>query len=137
MIQFRTEPLDVDAFKIAKGALGPLVPDARALESNGLEEEGVWAYSFPRMPGKMWHHGVVGRGAEGRIAVNKSLGRVFSKGYLAENSNEAVSKTVRPHLDAILTSPLQEIQPFKGTLQGFADKLSQRASPAPIVGRSL
>lgn len=123
VVQFRTEPLDVDAFKVAKRALGPFVPDARALESKELEEEGVWAYSFPRMPGKMWHQGVAGRGAEGRIAVNKSLGRVFSKGCLAENSNEAVSKTIRPHLNAILASPLQEIQPFKGTLQGFSDKL--------------
>lgn len=68
-----------------------------------------------------------GGSAEGRIAVNKSLGRVFSEGYLAENSNEAVRKTVRPHLDAILASPLQEIQPFKGTLQGFADKLNELA----------
>lgn len=127
VVQFRTEPLDVDAFKIAKGALGPFVPDARALESKELEEEGVWAYSFPRMAGKLWHQGVAGRGAEGRIAVNKSLGRVFSKGLLRGDSSEAVRKTIRPHLDAILASPLQEIQPFRSTLQGFAGKLDELA----------
>lgn len=127
VIQFRTEVLDVDALKLAKGVLGPFVPDARALESKELEEAGAWAYSFPRMPGKLWHQGVAGRGAEGRIAVNKSLGRVFSKGYLAENSNEAVSNTIRPHLDATLTSPLQEIEPFRSTLQGLADKLDELA----------
>lgn len=127
VVQFRTEPLDVDAFKVAKGALGPFVPDARALENKELEEVGAWAYSLQRMPGKMWHQGVAGRGAEGRIAVNKSLGRVFSKGCLAENSNVAVETTIRPHLNAILASPLQEIQPFKDTLQGFADKLDDLA----------
>lgn len=127
VVQFRTEPLDVDAFKIAKGALCPFVPDARALESKELEEEGAWAYSFSLMPGKMWHQGVAGRGAEGRIAVNRSLGRVFSKGYLAGDSDEAVNKIIRPHLDAILASPLQEIQPFKSTLQGFVDKLDELA----------
>lgn len=125
VVQFRTEPLDVDAFKVAKGALGPFVPHARALESKELEEAGAWAYSFPRMPGKLWHQGVAGRGAQGRIAVNKSL--VFSQGFLADNSNEAVSKTIRPHLDAILASPLQEIQPFRSTLQGFVDKLDELA----------
>lgn len=127
VIQFRTEQLDVDAFKIAKAALGPFVPDARALESKELEEEGAWAYSFPRLSGKMWHQGVTGRGAEGRIAVNKSLGRVFSKGCLKDDSSEAVKKTIRPHLDAILASPLQEVQPFRGTLQSFADKLDELA----------
>ncbi|KAJ0117761.1 hypothetical protein J7T55_001961 [Diaporthe amygdali] len=127
VVQFRTEPLDVDAFRIAKSALGSFVPDARALKSQELEKVGAWAYSFPRMPGKMWHQGIAGRGAAGRVAVNKSLGRVFSKGCLAEDSNEAVEKTIRPHLDAILASPLEEILPFKGVLQGFANKLDELA----------
>lgn len=125
VVQFRTEALDIDAFKIAKGALGPCVPDATTLASKELEEEGAWAYSFPRLLGNMWHQGVAGGGAEGRIAVNKSLGHVFSKGCLAESSEEAVTKTIRPHLNAILASPLQELQPFKGTLQGFSDKLDE------------
>lgn len=34
-------------------------------------------------------------------------------------------KTVRPHLDAISASPLQEILPFKSALQGFADKFDE------------
>ena len=44
--QFRTEPLDLEAFEIAKKALGPVVPDAVALEDEDLSSEGVWAYSF-------------------------------------------------------------------------------------------
>lgn len=62
------------------------MPDAQALKDEELEKVGVWANSFARMPGKLWRQGVAGRGAEGRIAVNKSLGRVFSKGHLAEKS---------------------------------------------------
>jgi hypothetical protein len=127
VVQFRTEPLDVGAFKIAKGALGSYVPDARALDDKELESEGAWAYSFTRMPGKMWVHGVAGRGDEGRIAVNRSLGRIFSKGYLANNSNEAVRNNIRAHLDAILASPLEEILPYKATLEGFVNNLNELA----------
>lgn len=79
------------------------------------------------MPGKMWHQGVAGRGAEGRITVNKSLGRIFSKGCLAYYSNEAVTSKVRPHLDAILASPLEEILPYKDILEGFGNNLDELA----------
>ena len=51
VVQFRTDPLDLDAFKIAKGSLGSFVPDARALEDEELENHGAWAYSFTRMRG--------------------------------------------------------------------------------------
>jgi hypothetical protein len=127
VVQFRTEPLDVNAFKIAKGALGSFVPDVRSLDDEELESDGAWAYSFARMPGKIWHQGVAGRGAEGRIAVNKSLGRVFSKGFLAYNSDEAIRNQVRPHIDAILASPLEEVLPYKDTLEGFANNLDELA----------
>ncbi|KAF2462153.1 hypothetical protein BDY21DRAFT_389577 [Lineolata rhizophorae] len=127
VIQFRTEPLDISAFKIAKGALGSFVPDTRALDDTELKSEGAWAYSFARMPGKMWYQGVAGRGAEGRIAVNKSLGRVFSKGCLANNSSEAVRNKIQAHLDAILASPLEEILPYKVTLEGFVNNLDELA----------
>lgn len=95
-MQFRTEPLDLDPFNIAKGALGPYVPSGRALDDEELESEGAWAYSFAHIPGKLWHYGVAGKGADGRIAVSKSLGCVFSKGFLAEASDKAVSTKVEP-----------------------------------------
>lgn len=123
VFQFRTEKLDVEAFKVAKGALGNFVPGAIWLQSEELEKEGVWAYSLVRMPGVMWHLGVTGEGPAGRISVNKSLGRVFSKGYLARNSNDAINKTIRPHLDAILASSLDEVIPYKKSLQNIANKL--------------
>ncbi|KZZ96529.1 hypothetical protein AAL_03758 [Moelleriella libera RCEF 2490] len=127
VVQFRTEPLDINAFKIAKAALGSFVPDAEALGNEELESARAWAYSLTLMPGKMWLRGVAGKGAEGRIAVNKSLGRVFSKGFLADNSCEAVETKLRPHLDAILASPLEDILPYKATIESFAKRLDEFA----------
>lgn len=68
VIQFRTERLDIDSFLTAKGALGPYVPDAKALDDEELENAGAWAYSFTLMPGDMWHQGIVGKGDEGLIS---------------------------------------------------------------------
>lgn len=48
VIQFRTEQLDLDAFAVAKGTLGQVVPDVVALQDEELENEGVWAYSLER-----------------------------------------------------------------------------------------
>ncbi|KAI0517354.1 hypothetical protein F5B22DRAFT_119286 [Xylaria bambusicola] len=127
VVQFRTEALDINAFKIAKAALGSFVPDAEALGNEELESARAWAYSLTLMPGKMWLRGVAGKGAEGRIAVNKSLGRVFSKGFLADNSCEAVETKLRPHLDAILASPLEDILPYKATVESFAKRLDEFA----------
>lgn len=127
VVQFRTEPLDINAFKIAKAALGSFVPDIEALGNEELESARAWAYSLTLMPGKMWLRGVAGKGAEGRIAVNKSLGRVFSKGFLADNSCEAVETKLRPHLDAILASPLEDILPYKATVESFAKRLDEFA----------
>ena len=41
VVQFRTEPLDVGAFKIAKAALGSFVPDVEALGNEELESAGA------------------------------------------------------------------------------------------------
>lgn len=123
--QFRTEKLDVDAFSIARDALGPVVPEATALGSDELEGQGAWAYSMNRLPGQLWVHGVAGKGGEGRIAITKSLGRVLSKGLLASSSGEAVDTKIRPHLEAILASPLEEIDPWRGHIQSYLDKLEQ------------
>jgi hypothetical protein len=46
VIQFRNEQLDLDAFKVAKSALGQAVPDAVALPDKELQGESVWAYSL-------------------------------------------------------------------------------------------
>lgn len=123
--QFRTEPLDLNVFKIARQALGPTVPDATALEDEELLSQGVWAYCFNLLPGKMWFKGICGRGAQGRVAINKSLGRVLSKGCLASNSDEAVDGRVRSHLEVLLASSNGDVKPYHHQLQGFVDKLDQ------------
>ncbi|MDF2434798.1 MAG: hypothetical protein JWP44_4429 [Mucilaginibacter sp.] len=125
VLQFRTEPLDLDAFQIAKRALGAIVPDAKALENEELLSEHVWAYSLTRLHGKMWIRGVEGKGAEGRIAINRSLGRAFSKGYISSSSGEAVNSKIRPHLEAILASPSQEILPYRHHFESFLEKLEE------------
>lgn len=114
-------------YRIAKAALGSFVPDAEALGNEELESARAWAYYLTFMPGKMWLRGVAGKGAEGRIAVNKSLGRVFSRGFLADNSCKAVETKLRPHLDAILASPLEDILPYKATVESFAKRLDEFA----------
>lgn len=129
VLQFRTEPLDLDAFKTARRVLGSVVPDARALEDEELLNDHVWAYSLGRLHGKMWVHGVAGKGPEGRIAINRSLGRIFSKGCLTNSSGsgsgEAVDSKIQPHLEAILASSLQEISPHRHDVESFLDKLEQ------------
>ena len=77
------------------------------------------------LPGQMWVHGVAGKGAEGRVSINKSLGRVFSQGLLANSSGEAVDTKIRPHLEAVLESRLEQIDPWLSHIQSYLDKLEQ------------
>ncbi|KAH9890722.1 hypothetical protein F4778DRAFT_752058 [Xylariomycetidae sp. FL2044] len=121
--QLRTEPLDLNAFKVAREALGSVVPHAQALENEELLDNRVWAYSLTRLHGKMWLHGIAGKGAEGRIAINRSLGSIFSNGCLSRSSTEAVDNTIRPHLEAILASSLDEVLPFRRRFETFLEKL--------------
>ncbi|KAL4903325.1 hypothetical protein BDW74DRAFT_179744 [Aspergillus multicolor] len=121
--QFRTDPLELASFNTAKEILGSVVPEVVVLESEELRNEGVYAYSLTRVPGQTWLHGICGKGAEGRIAINKSLGKVFSKGFMATTSEDAVEENVRPHLEAILASEQDEIIAYRPHVQGFLDKL--------------
>ncbi|KAJ5945962.1 hypothetical protein N7454_002801 [Penicillium verhagenii] len=75
--------------------------------------------------GKMSLHGMADKGAQGRIAVNKSLGRVLSKLCLDNSSDKAVDNRVRSHVEALLASPLEDINPYRHQLQGFHDKPEQ------------
>ncbi|KAK4098388.1 hypothetical protein N658DRAFT_518019 [Parathielavia hyrcaniae] len=133
VVQFRTEQLDLDAFNIARDALGDVVPHATALPDEELEAAGAWAYSFNRLPGTVWVRGMAGRGAEGRIAVNKSLGQVFARGWLAEGSGEAVTKRVRPHLEVVLASELEAVTPYRALLQGLLDRVDEFGRLPPWV----
>ncbi|KAJ5718618.1 hypothetical protein N7488_004264 [Penicillium malachiteum] len=128
--QFRSEPLDTRAFQLAQKTLGSVVPSVRALPDEDLLRAGIWAYSFNRMPGKLWLHGITGKGAEGRVAMNKSLGRVMSEGFLAETSEAALSG-VQSHLEALLASPLEAINPYRPQLQGYLNNI-ERLKALPL-----
>ncbi|KAK0735318.1 hypothetical protein B0T21DRAFT_402113 [Apiosordaria backusii] len=107
VIQFQTEKLDLNAFKVAKDALGQVVPNVMALENEELENKGVWAYSLKRLLGRI------------------SLGRILSKGCLTNSSGKAMSTKVRPHLEAILASPLNKVATYRPLLQRFLNKLNE------------
>ncbi|KAI0389070.1 hypothetical protein F5Y17DRAFT_156706 [Xylariaceae sp. FL0594] len=126
-VQFRTEPLGLESFQEARRVLGSCVPEVQHLADEELEKAGVWAYYATRMPGQIWLRAVAGKGIEGLVTVNKSLGRVFSNGFMASNSHEAVESTIRPHLDAILASPLEEILPFRERLEDYSKRLDEFA----------
>lgn len=131
VIQFRTEELGLEAFELAYQTIPDYVPQCQVLPSDELENDGVWVYWMNRMPGKMWLHGVTGKGAEGRIAVNKSLGQVFSNGFIAHDSSDAITKTVRPHLEAVLnaiqSSTLDEALPYQDMLKKAYENLDSFA----------
>jgi len=123
VIQFRSKRVDVSAFAIAKEILGHYVPDIEALRNEELEKAGVWAYYMNRIPGEVWLREQKQKNPQGRMGVNKSLGRIFSKGFMADNSREAVNSVLRPKVDMLLASNLKDIMPFKETLQGLSEKL--------------
>ncbi|KLU84909.1 hypothetical protein MAPG_03943 [Magnaporthiopsis poae ATCC 64411] len=78
VVRFRTEELDLDTFRTARKALGgEVVPEAGVLEDDGLKVHGIHAYWVTRIPDRIWL-----RGDAGRVSVCKSLGQVFSKGFL-------------------------------------------------------
>ncbi|CAK7229411.1 hypothetical protein SEUCBS140593_007234 [Sporothrix eucalyptigena] len=116
VIQLRTEVLDLEAFALARATLGEaIVPWVRELESEELNVAGVWAYAMERIPGQMWLRGVASKGAAGRVAINRSLGGVLARGQVVGHgtSDDALIKHVRPHLEAIVASPLTEIDPYR------------------------
>lgn len=94
-MQFCTEVLDLGVFRVTRTALGSVVSDVLALEDEELLHKSVWTYSITRLYGETWVRGVAGKGAQGRIAISRSFGHVFSKGFLASSRSEAVNGQIR------------------------------------------
>jgi hypothetical protein len=127
VLQFRTEPLDVTPFATARTVLGPaVIPTCQRLASPSLEAEGVWAYVQDRKPGQLLLHADRTQGRPARIAAASSLGHILSRGHPSDTSASAITNRLRPHLTAILTSPLSEITPaHRDTAQHLLASLSQ------------
>lgn len=49
VIQFRPEVMDLEPFRIAREALGPVVPDIALLEDEELALNSIWAYRMTRI----------------------------------------------------------------------------------------
>lgn len=66
--------------------------------------------------------GVPARAPKAPSPSTSHLGRVFARGCLASVSRDAVASTVRPHVEAILASALEEIVPYKPLLRALLGK---------------
>jgi hypothetical protein len=125
VIQFRPEELDTTPFNIARTALGSIVPDIGRLEDEELDQNGISAYWMTRCPGKTWLEGVRGKEATALITVNRSLGRVLSRGLVEGKSESVIEQKLRPHLRQLLASQDDGICPFHDIAQKLLNKLDQ------------
>jgi hypothetical protein len=128
VVQFWPEVLDVEPFKIARTALGSVVPDIGLLDDEELEQNQIWAYWMTRCPGKTWFEGVRGKDSTALITINRSLGRILSRGFVEGESSLVVEQTIRPHLQLLLASQNDQIRSFHSIAQNLLDKLDQLAS---------
>jgi len=134
IIQFRPEPMDLQPFKTARHFLGPAVPDVERLQDEELGRDGIWAYVMTRIPGQTWSEGVRRQGPKAVININKTLGKILSKGYVKASSNEVVDNKIRLHLELLLSSENENIVPFKDVARDLLSKLDQlRALPLFIA----
>jgi hypothetical protein len=125
VIQFRPEPLDIGPFKVARLALGQVVPDIELLKDEELEREHIWTYWMNRIPGKTWSDGIRGGGPKDIVTINKSLGRILSRGYVEGNSANVIDSTLHPHLEMLVSTQKSEVQPFREAAHEFLGKLDQ------------
>jgi len=109
VIQFRPEPLDIGPFKIARQSLGQVVPEIERLKDEELEREQIWAYWMNCIPGKTWSDGIRGASPKVIVTINKSLGSILSQGCIEGNSANVVDRTLRPHLEMLVSSQKSEI----------------------------
>ncbi|KAG8411742.1 hypothetical protein J3458_015327 [Metarhizium acridum] len=125
VIQFRPEPMDLHPFKLARQCLGSAVPHIERVQDEELQEDDIWVYAMTRIPGKPWSEGVRGKGPEAIITINKTLGKILSRGYVKANSDDVVHDKVRPHLEQLLSSQDESAAPFKHVANDLLGRLDQ------------
>ena len=128
VIQFRPEVLDLEPFKMARAALGSVVPEIGRLEDEELDQNQIWAYWMTRCPGKMWLDGIRGKDGTALITINRSLGRILSRGFVEGKSEQVMEEKIRPHLQLLLASKNDHIRPFHGIAKDLSQKLEQLSS---------
>lgn len=129
VIQFRPDPLDLEPFDLARKVLGPVVPEIKQLQDEELEGEAIWVYWMTRVPGKTWHEGVRGKGRKSVVTINRSLGRILSKGRMGGSSSSSselvLDQKVGPHLALLLSSEDDRIRPFHNLASDLLGKLDR------------
>ncbi|MCJ1232322.1 hypothetical protein MMC14_000272 [Varicellaria rhodocarpa] len=78
-----------------------------------------------RIPGKIWSDGIRGGSPKVIVTINNSLGRILSRGYIEGNSANVVDRTLRPHLEMLVSTQKSEVQPFREVAKEFLGKLDQ------------
>jgi hypothetical protein len=105
VIQFRAEPLDLAPFKLARKTLGNIVPTIEPLSDTDLEEENIWVFCMTKMAGRVWLNAVGGPTmADANVLINKSLGKIFSKGCIEGDSTKMVETEIHPHLELLVST---------------------------------
>lgn len=125
VIRFRPESLDLEPFELARRVLGPVVPEIKQLQDEELEGEGMWAYWMTCVPGKIWLEGVRGKDPKCLVTINRSLGRILSKGRVEGSSELVIDQKVRPHLAVLLSSEDDQIRPFHNVTSKLLGKLDR------------
>ncbi|KAL8942015.1 MAG: hypothetical protein Q9216_001905 [Gyalolechia sp. 2 TL-2023] len=125
VIQFRPEPLDLEPFVLARKVLGAAVPLIEGIPDEELEREGIRVYWITCILGKTWLHGSSGKRAQILVTTVRSLGRVLSKGYVADSSEMVVERKLRPHLALLLASQDPQITRFHHAARVLWDQLEQ------------
>jgi hypothetical protein len=126
VIQFRPDPLNIEPFKLARKVLGEVVPEVKLIEDDEeLTRNKVWVYPLTRIPGETWLDGAAGNSEETRATTLRSLGRIFARGFIADNSELVVDSVLRPHLELLLASTDTQIGQLKDEVKELIAKLDQ------------
>ena len=136
VVQFRPEILDLKPFIVAKSVLGALVPDIEEILVEALAKDHVWTYLMTCVPGKCADDLPHDRRAEARVKYCRSLGSVFSKAQLAEDSSDTVEQNIRPHIQLLLDSEDVTVMQFREEVLRLQKRL-KRYEKVTVVCRTL
>jgi hypothetical protein len=79
-------------------------------------------------PGRPCYDAVRGKNGTALITINRSLGRVLSRGLVEGKSEPTIEEKLRPHLQMLLDSQDDCIRPFHGVAKMLMDDLDQLVS---------
>jgi len=131
LVQFRPEEeaLDLSGFESARAHYGDLVPIVKELASEELTNNKIRAYSMNRLPGQHWDVAIARnrkQDSEIKIKLCRSLGKVFSRGFIREQNCEGgdvVDKTIKPYMEAFLATKSTHMETYRVAAKLILDNL--------------